>query len=131
MLRSLVEADLIMPKSTVQFLLAFAAIVLVLFLFLGFTWAGLGGILFIIGWSLTRNHNLKFYLTIVVGIAAFYMCARAGYGWIGAIAVVVLFNLLKVLHMYDNAKPDELTEAKTEEQQTELPIHHENNANGS
>jgi len=94
-------------------------------------WAGLGGILFIIGWSLTRNHNLKFYLTIVVGIAAFYLCARAGYGWIGAIAVVVLFNLSKVLHMYDNAKPDELTESKAEEQQTELPFHHENNANGS
>ncbi len=120
-----------MPKSTVQFLIAITSTVLVLFLFLGLTSAGLGGILFIIGWSLTRNHNLKFYLAMVVGIAAFYLCARAGYGWIGAIAVVILLNLLKVLNMYDDAKPDELTEAKREEQQTELPFYHEDNANGS
>jgi hypothetical protein len=120
-----------MSTSTVQFLLTLAVTVVVLFLFLGVTWAGLGGILFIIGWTYTRNHNLKFYLTMVACLVAFYLCARAGYGWIGAIAVVVLFNFSKVLRMYDNAKPDELPDAKTEKQQTELPFRNENHANSS
>jgi hypothetical protein len=120
-----------MPKFDVQFLLALAVIVALLFLFLGSTGAGLGGILFTMGWSFTRNHSLNFYLTIVACFATFYLCARAGYGWIGGIAVVVLFNLSKVLRMYDNAKPDELPGAKPEEQQTELPFPHEDHANGS
>jgi hypothetical protein len=103
----------------------------VLFLLLGSTWAGVGGILFTIGWSFPRSHNLKFYLTTVACFAAFYMFARAGYGWIGSIAMLVLFNLSKVLRMYDNAKPDELPVARTEEQQTKLPFPHEDQAKGS
>ena len=113
-----------MSKPTLHFLAAFAVTIVVLFLFLSPMYAGFGGILFMIGWSYTRNHNLHFYLTLMVCFAAFILCVRAGYAWVGVIGIVVLFNLSKVLRMYENAKPEELPQPKTEERQDELPFPH-------
>jgi hypothetical protein len=103
-----------MIKPALHFLLALAVALVALFLFLGPMYAGFGGILFIIGWSFTRNHNLYFYLTLMVCFAAFILCARAGYAWVGVIGIVVLFNLSKVLRMYENAKPDERPQPETD-----------------
>ncbi|MGC2790808.1 MAG: hypothetical protein WA899_02205, partial [Candidatus Sulfotelmatobacter sp.] len=97
-----------MTKPTLHFLVALAITLLMLFLFLSPMFAGFGGILFMIGWSYTSNHNLYFYLTLMVCFVAFISCVRAGYAWVGLIGIVILFNLSKVLRTYENAKLDEL-----------------------
>jgi hypothetical protein len=103
-----------MSRSTLHFLVALAITLAVLFLFLSPMFAGFGGILFLIGWTYTRNHNLYFYLTLMVCFAAFVFGVRTGYAWVGLIGIVVLFNLSKVLRVYGNATPAELPQAETD-----------------
>ena len=68
---------------------------------------------FVAGYGLTRNHNLYFYLMVIVAIAALYLGMWAGFGYIGYCGLLVLYLILRQHKQLEGAKKPDQSPSET------------------